>query len=231
MSVINVNQGTFGNVIRNGDMIGIANVVEHLRLNNPEIKFYLNRNNIEQKDYCLKFYDFLCENTDYFSTEPGQDTLSWNKVNVWDFRDISGDRVKIQNTKDKEDKIVIFPVMDAPYNVYRNWPKELLQILLRESSDLYEKKILCVKEPIEGLDLHGFEISTDFITNIKHIMNCNTYIGGDTGTSHFASALVNAPDLIYWYSSRGLIHTLPFYLTQGKGVLKTYWGNFEGTTW
>ena len=54
MSVINVNQGTFGNVIRNGDMIGIANVVEHLRLNNPEIKFYLNRNNIEQKDYCLK---------------------------------------------------------------------------------------------------------------------------------------------------------------------------------
>jgi hypothetical protein len=230
--VINIPFGTFGQTIRNGDMIGIANVVQYLRKDNKQLKFYIQRNNIQQTDYCLKFYDFLCENTSYFSTVPGDKDLSWKNVNVWDFRDISGDQVSIRNKKEIENKIVVFPVLDAPYNTYRNWPKDLLQSILKESSTFYEKKILCVKEQIDNLDLHGFEISTDFMTNIEHIMTCHTFVGGDTGTSHFASALNRGPiDLVYYYSSRGLIHTMPFYLLDGKGTIKTYWGNFEGTTW
>jgi len=27
------------------------------------------------------------------------------------------------------------------------------------------------------------------------------------------------------------LHTLPFYLISGKGTIKTYWLDFEGTTW
>lgn len=229
--IINVNYGTFGDTIRNGDMIGIANVVQYLRKENPNIKFYLDRNNIEQKDYCLKFYDFLCENTNYFSTSPGEKTLPWNKVNVWDFRDISGDLVKIRNKKEIKNKIVVFPVLDAPYNTYRNWPIQLLQSILEESSGHYEEKVLCVKD-VPDIDLYGFTVSTDFMTNIEHITDCHTFVGGDTGTSHLASVLDRGPvDLIYYYSSRGLVHTLPFYVLKGKGQLKTYWGDFEGTTW
>jgi len=229
--IINVNFGTFGNTIRNGDMIGIANVVQYLRKEKPNMKFYLDRNNIEQKDYCLKFYDYLCENTNYFSTTPGEKTLPWNKVNVWDFRDISGDLVKIRNKKEIKNKIVVFPVLDAPYNTYRNWPIQLLQSILEESSSHYEEKILCVKD-VPNIDLNGFTVSTDFMTNIEHILDCHTFVGGDTGTSHFASALDRGPiDLIYYYSSRGLLHTLPFYVLKGKGRVEKYWGNFEGTTW
>jgi len=229
--IINVNYGTFGDTIRNGVMIGIANVVQYLRKENPNIKFYLDRNNIEQKDYCLKFYDFLCENTNYFSTSPGEKTLPWKKVNVWDFRDISGDLVKIRNKKEIKNKIVVFPVLDAPYNTYRNWPIQLLQSILEESSGHYEEKVLCVKD-VPDIDLHGFTVSTDFMSNIEHITDCHTFVGGDTGTSHFASVLDRGPvDMIYYYSSRGLVHTLPFYVLKGKGQLKTYWGDFEGTTW
>jgi hypothetical protein len=28
-----------------------------------------------------------------------------------------------------------------------------------------------------------------------------------------------------------LIHTLPFYLLEGKGKMTTYWLDFEGTKW
>jgi ADP-heptose:LPS heptosyltransferase len=60
-------------------------------------------------------------------------------------------------------------------------------------------------------------------------MSAETYIGGDTGTSHFAWALDKSPkNLIYYSSSRGLVHTLPFYALEGKGKIKSYWLDFEG---
>ena len=93
------------------------------------------------------------------------------------------------------------------------------------------KKIICAKDvPPEGLfDYTGFEISTEFMTNIGHIMDSEVFYGGDTGVSHFASALDNGPELNYIYSSRCLIHTLPFYyLSKRKGNLKTYWLDFVG---
>ena len=169
--------------------------------------------------------------TDFFSDVPGTKDLSWKNVNVWDFRDISGDLVSIKNTVSMKDKIVVFPLFDAPYNGYRNWPIQLFQNILKSYSNYNCEKIICANVSPD-IDLHGFSISTDFIQNICHILECKTFIGGDTGTSHFASALDRGPkDVIYYYSSRGLLHTTPFYALKGKGEIRTYWLDFEGTSW
>jgi hypothetical protein len=63
-------------------------------------------------------------------------------------------------------------------------------------------------------------------------MTAETFIGGDTGTSHFAWSLDRGPvNLLYYNSGRGMMHCLPFYLLEGKGKVMKYWLNFEGTTW
>jgi hypothetical protein len=70
------------------------------------------------------------------------------------------------------------------------------------------------------------------VQNYYHITTAEVFVGGDTGSSHFAWALDRGPkDLLYYGSSRGLIHTLPFYLMEGKGKMTTYWLDFEGTKW
>jgi hypothetical protein len=70
------------------------------------------------------------------------------------------------------------------------------------------------------------------VQNYYHITTSEIFVGGDTGSSHFAWALDKGPkELLYYGSSRGLIHTLPFYLLQGKGKMSTYWLDCEGSTW
>jgi ADP-heptose:LPS heptosyltransferase len=231
--ILNIHKGCFGDCIRNGDLVAVGNIVEHLRIvnKNPHIKFHMMPGAISSEKYCQQFFQFLLNKTDWFSEHQSQDSLQWERVNLWDFRDISGDLVKIKNDEPMKKKIVIFPLFDAPYNQYRNWPRRLLQELIEQyNTDLYKDytKIICTKEPA----YFGEEWvnSTDFMTNIYHIMDAEIFIGGDTGTSHFAWALDKGPDnLIYYNSSRGLIHTLPFYLIKGKGQLKTYWLDFERT--
>jgi len=218
--IINIEPGTFGTV-RNGDMIGVANVLEHIRKtnNNPHIQFHLKPGSISSDTHCQTFYEIMLKMTNYFSKEEGVESLPWRKVNVWDFRDISGDLVKIPNNAPREKKITIFPLFDAPYNTYRNWPRELLQHLIEKYS---------TKEPA----YFGEEWvnSTNFVQNYNHITTAEIFVGGDTGSSHFAWALDRGPkDLLYYNSSRGLVHTLPFYLMEGKGKMATYWLDFEGT--
>jgi ADP-heptose:LPS heptosyltransferase len=172
--------------------------------------------------------------TNYFSKEEGTESLPWRKVNVWDFRDISGDLVKIPNNAPMEKKITIFPLFDAPYNTYRNWPTNLLPHLIEKfSTDEYKdyEKIICKKgEPTEGCPFTGWRYSTNFVQNYYHITTAEIFVGGDTGSSHFAWALDRGPkNLLYYNSSRGLVHTLPFYLMEGKGKMATYWLDFEGT--
>jgi hypothetical protein len=230
--IINIEPGTFGTV-RNGDMIGVANVLEHIRKtnNNPHIQFHLKPGNVSPDTHCQTFYEIMLKMTNYFSKEEGTESLPWRKVNVWDFRDISGDLVKIPNTAPIEKKIAIFPLFDAPYNTYRNWPRELLQHLIEKySTEEYKDyvKVVCTKEPA----YFGEEWvnSTNFVQNYNHITTAEIFVGGDTGSSHFAWALDRGPkDLLYYNSSRGLVHTLPFYLMEGKGKMATYWLDFEGT--
>lgn len=236
--IINIEPGTFGGPLRNGDMLGVANVLEHLRKtnNNPHIKFYIESHGINSAEYCQEFYQFLLENTNYFTTIPGKQSLPWRRVNVWDFRDISGDLVIVPNKKEMEKKIVIFPLFDAPYNTYRNWPQNLLPHLVEKySAEEYKdyEKIICKQGHFsESCEYVDWRYSTNFMQNVHHIMTAEVFIGGDTGTSHFAWSLDRGPkELIYYGSSRGLIHTLPFYLLQGKGKMTTYWLDCEGTTW
>jgi hypothetical protein len=233
MKIINIPLGTFGGPLRNGDMIAVGNVVEYLRLReHPQIQFYIQPDAISQEDYCQKFFKFLTENTNYFSLTPGQDTLPWKNINLWDFRGVSGDLVKIQNPRQQEKKIVIFPLFNAPYNTYRNWPEPLFQELInRHSTEEFKdyKKVICTADEIT---CPGWEISKDFMTNIEHIMTAEIFIGGDTGTSHFAGALFDGPTHIrYYYSGHGLIHTTPFYALQGKGQIVPYWKDPENSRW
>jgi hypothetical protein len=231
--IINIEPGTFGTV-RNGDLIAVANVVEHLRKinNNPKIRFHLKPGSISSEKYVQDFHSFLLMTTDYFSAFEGTESLPWRRVNVWDFRDISGDLVKIPNILPMQKKIVIFPLLDAPYNQWRNWPQHVLQSLIEKySTDEYKdyEKIICSKDTVVA---DGWINSTDFMANIQHILEAEIFIGGDTGTTHFAFALDRAPkDLLYYGSSRALVHTLPFYLLQGKGRMTNYWLDFEGSKW
>jgi hypothetical protein len=235
--IINIEPGTFG-TIRNGDMIAVANVLEHIRKtnNNPLIRFHLKPGNVSSDTHCQTFYEIMLRMTNYFSTEPGEQSLPWRKVNVWDFRDICGDLVKIPNNAPMEKKIAVFPLFDAPYNQWRNWPKNVYeQIIAKYSTEEYKdyEKVICKKgAPTEGCPFEGWRYSTNFVQNYYHITTAEIFVGGDTGSSHFAWALDKGPkDLIYYGSSRALVHTLPFYLLQGKGRMTNYWLDFEGTKW
>ena len=231
--IINVPLGAFGGPLRNGDMIAVANVVEYLRkTDDANIKFHLLPSSISSTSHCQKFYKFLLRNTDYFSEIAGERQLTWNNINLWDFRGLSGDLVKIPNSKIKEDKIVIFPLFNAEYNTYINWPKYVFDNIIKHNNELYPnyRKVLCLETPID--EVEGWEQSTDFLKNLDHIMTCKTFIGGDTGTSHFAGALENGPqNIIYFYSGHGLLHTTPFNSTLGKGIIVHYWHNLEHTKW
>jgi hypothetical protein len=232
--IINVPLGAFGGPLRNGDIVAVANVVEYLRkVENPNIKFHLLPNSISPSEYCKKLYEFMLENTNYFSSTPGEQVLSWKNINLWDFRGLSGDLVRIPNNKKIEKKIVMFPLFNAPYNTYRNWPKHLFaNIIEKFKGDAYAdyRKIICTENSIGHVD--GWEESTDFLTNLGHIMTSEIFLGGDTGTSHFVGALENGPgEILYFYSGHGLIHTTPFYSTLGKGRVIHYWHNFEDAVW
>lgn len=231
--ILNIEPGTFG-AVRNGDLIAVANVIEYFRKinNDPNIRFYMKEGSISNEKYVQDFYSFLIEKTDYFSAVEGTETLPWRKVNVWDFRDICGDLVKIPNTLETKKKIVVFPLMDAKYNQWRNWSGDVMQKILdtfnKPEYESYEK-IICHKF---DLKIDGWTSSEDFLKNITHIMESEIFVGGDTGTTHFAFALDKGPkDLLYYGSSRALVHTLPFYLLQGKGRMTNYWMDFEGTKW
>ena len=231
--IVNIRKGVFGDCIRNGDLIAVGNVIEHLRKinNEPNIRFWIDPEATSSERYVQDFHSALLSLTNYFSSFEGKEELPWRRVNLWDFRDISGDLVKIPNNKVMQKKIVIFPLFDAPYNQYRNWPRELLkQLIEKYSTEEYKDytKVICSKDAAYyGED---WICSTDIIENLDHIMTTEIFIGGDTGTSHFAWSLDRPPkDLIYYNSSRGLIHTLPFYLMQGKGRMATYWLDFEGS--
>jgi hypothetical protein len=230
-TIINIEPGTFGGPLRMGDLVGVCNVVEHLRKinNNPEIRFHILTEATSTDRNVQDFHSALLSLTNYFSAFEGQESLPWRRVNLWDFRDICGDLVKIPNNKPMKKKIVIFPLFDAPYNQYRNWPTELFLQLVKKYDNFYGEKIIVNPKPF---NIIGWKDSVDFKESLKHIMTAEIYIGGDTGLSHFVGALDRGPEPIYYYSSRGLLHTTPLYwMTEKKGTMKTYWLDFEGTKW
>lgn len=138
------------------------------------------------------------------------------------------DAVKIRNDNPIKRKIVIVPLMDADYNFERNWSLHFLQtmiddfhILENTSKKQYDEYIIASKNVIPGLNIWNFTYSHDYETNLNHIAECSTYVGGDTGLSHFAGALVNRPDCLFYYSKDTYGTTNPFYW-KSKGEMIYY---------
>jgi hypothetical protein len=236
--IYNVNPNCFdilGQGLRNGDLIALCNIIESIRKESQQpIQFYLKPGVVNSATYCQEFFIWLANQTDYFSLAPGNEDWPWNRVMLWDYRDIIGDLVKIPNTEPMQKKVCVFPIYDAEYNTNRNWTPELLTKILLYCNFKYpdHEKIICAKEDMSlYLDISGFTPSTDFLTNVKHLQTCEVYVGGDTGMTHLASTLDRGPqELVYYYNGRGMLHTLPFYALDGKGTIVKFWHNFEGTT-
>ena len=216
--IINITPQDFGGRIRSGDILGTCNMLEDLRIknNDPDIKIYLPDESVFERDYVFQFRDFLKKHTNYFSDEPGEHYLNLNRFNMWDYRSNIPDRTAVDNTEyPKQDKICIFPLFDAPYNVYRNWDDRLTNALIDHYCKNYPtyEVIICSSENnksrIENLQLHSAKISYDLVTNLYHIMDCKIFIGGDTGVSHLAGSLVSVPKNIYYYSCRALFQSFP----------------------
>lgn len=213
--VINVNRAMFGD-LRNGDMIALLNVLSFLRreTKNYDLQFYLPESEIFQAVHCKEFLTFLKANTDSFSDEPGVD-LSVPPINLWNFRGRIGDLFFINpDGYEQKKKIVICPLFDAPYNTWRNWPASLTQEIIDRFStsefDGYEK-VLCAVSPVEGVFYRDFVLSTNFQDNLAHIIESEIFAGGDTGTSHFAGALLIGPKLYFYLEGEhSRLHTLPF---------------------
>ena len=228
--IFNIGKLTFNdNGIRNGDMIAIINVIQWMRQKHciSDIKFYLDPTIIVDKPYNKQFYNYLLATTDFFSAVPGNEILPYEHIMLWDFRDNIGDVVRIANDVPMKKKVVVFPIFDAQYNTLRNWPIWLYRDILAFVSNRLpdHERIICATGVPDEVDItkFGFNLSTDFMSNIHHILDCEVFVGGDTGTSHFASALDRGPkELVYFYTCRSMIHTLPFHLLGGKGTLNTY---------
>lgn len=233
--IINIRRGVFGDMMRNGDILGACNVLEYFRLlnKNPEIKFFLEDDCYQNSDYTIKFLQFIKEHTNYFSEIRGVENLNRDDINVWDYRSVAGDLVKIDNSSYDKDKIVcIFPIFDAPYNLYRNWSVNLTHHILQKYISKYpEYKIIMgvsdkLKEFVES-EFAGYNIifSYDLIDNLKYICQCEVFVGGDTGTSHFAGSLTNPAKNDYYYASEEWFHTFPLHFNEnGNMILYSKYG-------
>ena len=223
--IINITPSNFGGRLKNGDMIGALNFCTHIEKYNPGVKFHLPNDAIQTSEYCIKFKDWLTRNVDILVDVPGGDNLSDYNINLWEFRSVSGDLFKIKNNTIKK-KICIFPLFDAPYNMYRNWNvnmvNDFIEHYMQPKYDGYQK-LICTDKPVDGIILKHFEYSFDFLENVNHISECSHYVGGDTGMSHFVSVLDNDERVInYYYSTIGLLCTTPFYIFEGRGKLNMF---------
>ena len=229
--IINIQQKDFGGRIRSGDILGICNLLEHLRItdNSKDIKFYLSDDAIQESSDVKFSREFLKEHTDYFSDVPGDQYFQFERFNIWDYRSVSGDLVKVDNSKyDKEDTICIFPLFDAPYNIYRNWNESLTNTLIDYyKTNFKEKIIICAHEDQKTFietTFPGLEYSYDYGQNVKHLISCKYFSGGDTGTSHLAASLINRPKCLFLYSAEGLFHSFPLNFKFDEMVMYSKFG-------
>jgi len=214
--ILNVTAANFGGPMRNGDLIALCNLVQGLRnqLNEPELQVHVPDDAIQPQEYIRQMRDWLVQNTDYFTIQVGNVEFGDNHMNLWDMRCIYGDVVKITpKARPQVNKIVIVPLFDASYNQYRNWsPKMFEEICEFYSASEYNAydRIILSQLPIYH-KTYKFDICHNFLEGLNHLQNCTIYVGGDTGLSHFVSALDDNKRINYFYGSHGLIHTNPFY--------------------
>jgi hypothetical protein len=231
--VINVTTQDFGGKLRNGDIIGVCNIIEYMRNveNNSNIRMFLGDDCIQQEGFGIQFRDFLKSHSDYFSETPGTDYFNFDGLNLWNFRSITKDVVKIDNSSyDKRDKVCIFPIFDAPYNIYRNWDLQLANGIINKFSVDYPTYdiIVCIAENLSGwysnLNLGRATLSFNFDENLYHILTTKIFVGGATGTSLLASCLTNQADNYFYYSAQDIFHTFPFNINKQNMIMYSNYG-------
>jgi hypothetical protein len=228
--VLNCTHQNFQGFPKMGDLIAVLNVFQYIRdiNNNQTIKFYLPDDQLHGYDYVKFFKKYLSEKTDYFSETPGEIDLE-GRTELWSFRERHGEFVKITNTSALEKKICLFPLLDAKYDIERNWSLPLLQQIIDEFSDKkYDEysKILCCKTLPKKIDLKKFVVSYDFHDNINHINTAEYFIGGATGLSLYNSVLDDNKKSLYYYNhtlhgSWASVFCSPFYIKE-KGQMAFY---------
>ena len=207
--IINIEGHQFGSLLKMGDLIATLNVLAYMRQvnNNSNIKFYVPDEALQpNKEYVRIFRDFLIEHTDYISTHPGQFDFE-GFVEIWSFREANDSIIHVEDNTELKKKICIFPLIDAEYNGERNWSNEFIQDRIDEFSTQqfngYEK-FICIKDNLsEVIDVKGFTICHDFKENLNHLLDCEYFIGGDTGTSHLVSIFDNPNKKLKFYYSYG----------------------------
>ena len=130
--VINIKGQQFGGLLKMGDLIATLNVLQYMRNsnNNQSIKFYMSDSELQpNKDYVKLFKDFLLDYSNYLSPIPGDYEFE-GFVELWGFRELTGEFIQIENKEELKKKICIFPLLDANYNTERTWTNELFQEII-----------------------------------------------------------------------------------------------------
>jgi hypothetical protein len=240
VQVINVYPGLFArDGLRMGDLIAACNFLEYARQYSGShyLKMYIPSTAINGKPHCFKMAEWLFKNTDYLSDKlenpvdiqvpQWTDATYPDLINLWNIRkdvltrkqfvlDIP-DLVRLPGPHRKKRKIVLAPLIDADYNQDRNWTVEYTQKIVNRFNYYAEsifptEMIIASKDVIQGLDVKAFTYSHDFEQNLEHVLECECYIGGDTGMSHFAGALMPGPvNCFYHYPKSTYGTTNPFH--------------------
>lgn len=234
MRSINVYPRLFGGPMRAGDLIAACNFLEYIKKDHedPNLRLYIPIDSIFQQSHCMEMYLELLNTTNYITQFPdqlvelqmiaGTDPTYLDMYNLWNLRqDVMiprqnlfsiPDAVVIPNRETRNDKkIVIAPLLDAPYNHERNWTSKYTQELLNYYCfSSYLEVIIASKEPI-NFDIGHATYSHNYQETLQHIRTCGLFHGGDTGLSHYASALQHGPRCRFHYSKNTYGTTNPFY--------------------
>lgn len=238
--IYNLNENNIDSYLRMGDILAILKRLHYDRsyYNLTDATWYISDSLlVDEKGQFVQYRKDLIEwlhyNTDYLSLEPGlvdyphqiciTDMLFW-----WGFSVAPG-LLKINNFQAMKQKICIFPLLTAIYNIERNWSMSLYQSIIDSySTDMFQgyEKIICIEhDHPTGIDLKDFTISKDFNSNLNHLLDCEYYIGGDTGFSHLAGALNKPERKKFYYFCRGHHGMWPSYMTvpsNGNGTVIYY---------
>lgn len=231
IEAIDVKPGMFSkDGLRAGDLIALANFLEFIREkeNNNLLRFYVTENVLHHGPHVKQMLAFLLQHTNYFTVYcdkllhlpviPGTDETYPDLYNLWNMRKDVLHRK--QNVFDIEDRVhipltsrngnlkeltVICPLLDADYNTDRNWPKWVLDAIFKKH--INKNAIIICKNNL----LPDYITCDDYVGALDYIRMCTTFIGGDSGFSHFASALKNPPECHFYYPLTTYGTTFPFY--------------------
>jgi hypothetical protein len=213
IKVLNVPKRCHDGPVRMGDLTFMLYRLEYERrkCSTHYLKFHLPDENIYideywgtvKADHRLHYKWWLEQRTDYFSNTLGKEDCSV-QLSWWGMLPTLKDLVKINNPEPMKKKIAVFPLIDAKYNQERNWPRRVLDDILRAYSQYEDyERVICCANKIESIDPYNFTFSTDFHANLQHLLECKIFVGGDTGFTILAGALDKPERKLQYYYAEG----------------------------